>query len=357
MKNILINGMGTLGREIFRQLYRDYPGSVAAINDPNATVENLAYLLNYESSGRGFLQPYMTSVTGGKYAESGNDGKFDFISVGGSRVTLFHESDITSSSHIHDLSVWIVIDCTGATTTMTDAQKYIDAGARSVIVCNPLNDPSLTIVYGVNESNISTHSLNIISAGTSDLQAIAVILNIINNQNPINAGSIRSITAYAASQQITDGYSNNKFERGRSAAANIVPTGTYTHRVIGGVIPELNGRLLGDEFRVPILQGGAFNLALTLTNSTDRSTISQYIKDASNTLGDLGLLCYTDSPIVSSDVVNSETLVTVSSKYINVGGLGGYDGSLVDITGLYDNVVGFAAQIIRLANVAYNNVP
>jgi glyceraldehyde-3-phosphate dehydrogenase/erythrose-4-phosphate dehydrogenase len=62
---------------------------------------------------------------------------------------------------------------------------------------------------------------------------------------------------------LVDG-SNKDMVEGRAAAINIIPTTTGAASAIGLVIPELNGKLDGMAFRVPVATGSVTDLVAEL---------------------------------------------------------------------------------------------
>ena len=70
-------------------------------------------------------------------------------------------------------------------------------------------------------------------------------------------GNMTTIHAYTNDQASLD-ISHRKgiySRRGRACASNIVPTATGAASAIGKVIPELDGKLEGVAYRVPVADG------------------------------------------------------------------------------------------------------
>ena len=108
MPTVAINGMGRIGRAALKVLL-DGPGvDVAAVNDI-ADVDNLAYLLRYDT------------VYGRYHREVNVDG--DALVIDGTRIKAFSEAD-PAKLPWGELGVDLVLECTGVFTTEEDLTKH-----------------------------------------------------------------------------------------------------------------------------------------------------------------------------------------------------------------------------------------
>ena len=78
--------------------------------------------------------------------------------------------------------------------------------------------------------------------------------------------------AYTADQNLQDG-PHSDLRRARAAAINIVPASTGAAKAIGHVLPELNGKLSGSSYRVPVPTGSIVDL--TIVTPTEGLTVDQ----------------------------------------------------------------------------------
>ena len=135
---IAINGLGRIGRAVFKIALDTPELQVVAVNDI-VPADNLAYLLKYDT-------------VYGRY-EKHVEAKNALIVVG-ERYPVFGEKD-PANLPWRDLKVDIAIESTGVFTREEQLRKHIEAGAKHVILSAPVRGSDgeaeiLTVVHGVN---------------------------------------------------------------------------------------------------------------------------------------------------------------------------------------------------------------
>merc|ERR1711991_982390 len=123
-------------------------------------------------------------------------------------------------------------------------------GAKKVIVSAPCKNADKTIVFGVNEKDI-TNNDQIISAVSCTTNCLAPVVHTLNENFKIEKGFMTTIHAFTSDQRILDN-SHKDPRRARSASQSIVPTSTGASKAIGEIIPSLKGKLEGIAMRVPV---------------------------------------------------------------------------------------------------------
>ena len=322
-----INGFGRIGRNYLRAaLAQGADIEIVAVNDLTDN-KTLAHLLKYDSVGG----PLAEDVS---YDE-------DSITVGGKSIKVFEERD-PANLPWGELGVDIVIESTGRFTKAEDARKHIAAGAKKVLISAPASGNDVTIVMGVNEGDYNPETDVIISNASCTTNCLAPLAKVFNDNFGIERGFMMTAHAYTADQNLQDG-PHSDLRRARGAAINIVPASTGAAKAIGLVLPELNGKLNGSSYRVPVPTGSIVDL--TVITPTEGLTVEQVnaVYKAAAAEGRLdGILEYTADEIVSSDIqLNPHSSIFDS-------GLTLVSGNLVKVSAWYDNEWGYSNRLVDL---------
>ena len=322
-----INGFGRIGRNYLRAaLAQNADLEIVAVNDLTDN-KALAHLLKYDSVGGPLA--YDVSYEG------------DVITVGGKAIKVFEERD-PAALPWGDYGVDIVIESTGRFTNAADAGKHIAGGAKKVLISAPASGEDGTFVMGVNEESYDPATHDIISNASCTTNCLAPLAKVFNDAFGIERGFMMTAHAYTADQNLQDG-PHGDLRRARAAAINIVPASTGAAKAIGLVLPELNGKLSGSSYRVPVPVGSIVDLTL-VTGRTDLTVdeINGAYRAAAAEGRLQGILQYNDDPIVSSDVVHN------AHSSIFDAGLTNVSGSLVKVSSWYDNEWGYSNRLVDL---------
>ncbi len=326
---VAINGFGRIGRLTFGQIFGNDDYDVVAINDLSQP-DMLAYLLKYDSVQKSFEN----------HTVENSDHS---ITVDGKEIKIFREPD-PSKLPWGDLGVDVVLECTGFFTSRKKSQAHIDAGAKKVLISASAGDDVPTIVYGVNH-DILTKDDTIVSGASCTTNCLAPMAKALHEYREVRTGFMTTIHAYTGDQMLLDGpHPKNDFRRARAGAINIVPTSTGAAKAIGMVIPELDGRLMGNAQRVPVASGSVTILNAVLKDDTETVTLEglhEAMKDASNeTFG------YTEEKLVSSDIIGITygSLFDATQTLVARSGTGVFQ---VQVVAWYDNEMSYVAQLVR----------
>lgn len=326
---VAINGFGRIGRLTFRQIFGNDDYEVVAINDLSQP-DMLAYLLKYDSVQKA-------------YAGHSVENTEHSIIVDGKEIEIYKEPNPSKLSWgKHDVDV--VLECTGFFTSKAKSQAHIDAGAKKVLISAPAGSDMPTIVYGVNHEILTKDDV-IVSGASCTTNCLAPMAKALHDYREVRTGFMTTIHAYTGDQMLIDGpHRKNDFRRARAAAINIVPNSTGAAKTIGMVIPELDGRLMGNALRVPVPSGSITILNAVLKDDTETVTLEglhEAMKEASNeTFG------YTTEKLVSSDVIGMTygSLFDSTQTLVVRSGTGVFH---VQVAAWYDNEMSYVAQLVR----------
>jgi len=284
MTKIAINGFGRIGRAVFKIALDNPELEVVAINDL-VPPDNLAYLLKYDT-------------VYGKYNKNVDSTK-DGLVIDGKSYKIISEKDPTQLPW-RDLGVDLVLECTGIFTKKPDLEKHIQAGAKRVILSAPAKSEGITtIVHGVNQPDASDQ---IVSCASCTTNCITPVVEVMGRRIGIKKAMMTTIHAYTSTQAIVDGPSK-KFRRGRTAAANLVPTTTGAAVATTQVLPQYQNKFDGVAVRAPIPVGSISDIIFVTDQSTSVDEINSIFKEEAGSERYQGVLAVSEDPIVSSDIV------------------------------------------------------
>lgn len=326
---VAINGFGRIGRLTFRQIFGNDDYEVVAINDLSQP-DMLAYLLKYDSVQKAYE---------GHTVENTDHS----IIVDGTEIEILKEPD-PSKLPWEKLGVDVVLECTGFFTTREKSQAHIKSGAKKVLISAPAGKDVPTVVYGVNH-DILTRDDTIVSGASCTTNCLAPMVKALHDYREVRTGFMTTIHAYTGDQMLLDGpHKKNDFRRARAGAINIVPNSTGAAKTIGWVIPELDGKLMGNAQRVPVPSGSITILNAVLKDDSETVTLEgllEAMKEASNeTFG------YTEEKLVSSDVIGMTygSLFDATQTLVARSGTGVFQ---VQVAAWYDNEMSYVAQLVR----------
>jgi len=320
-----INGFGRIGRMVLRAVVKDFPEiEVVGINDL-LEPDYLAYMLKFDSVHGRF---------NGEVSIDGNS-----IVVNGKIIRL---SAIKNPAELkwNEVGADLVIDCTGFFLKKESCHAHITAGAKKVVMSAPPKDDTPMFVYGVNHNKYAGEA--IVSAASCTTNCLAPVAKVLNDNWGIKRGLMTTVHAATATQNTVDGPSNKDWRGGRSILENIIPSSTGAAKAVGKVIPELNKKLTGMAFRVPISDVSVVDLTVELIKEASYEDICKAMKAASE--GTMkGVLGYTEEKVVATDF-RGETCPSVFDAGASIA----LDTTFLKVVAWYDNEYGYTCNMLRL---------
>ncbi|HEU65566.1 MAG TPA: type I glyceraldehyde-3-phosphate dehydrogenase [Chloroflexi bacterium] len=323
-----INGFGRIGRLALKAIIQRCGGKaeVAAVNDLTDAKTN-AHLFKYDSN---------YGIYPGKV-----EAKDDLIVVDGKKIKVLAERD-PAKIPWRDYGVDIVIESTGLFTQASKAAAHLQGGAKKVIISAPAKEEDITIVLGVNEKQYDPAKHRIISNGSCTTNCIAPVAKVLHQNFGIVHGLMTTVHAYTNDQKILDVF-HRDLRRARAAATNIIPTTTGAAKVVGVVIPELQGKLHGIALRVPTSVVSVVDFVADLKRNASAEEINDVFRKAAD--GELkGILEYCEEPLVSSDFKGNPASAIFDAPSTMV-----IDGSFTKVLAWYDNEWGYSCRLADLA--------
>ncbi len=329
-----INGFGRIGRQVFKIIHERYPDDLRithiGVSDPHAT-ENRALLLKYDSNYGTFDADVQHDNRGGKNA----------IIVDGRESKVVGRNPYGPVPDWARMGVELVIEASGH--FKGRGYLHLTGGARRVIITAPDQKADLMVVVGINHTDYDPARHRLVSNCSCTTNGIAPVAKVLHDRWGLKQGLMTTIHAYTGSQPILDHVVGDP-RRSRSAATNIVPTTTGAAKAVACAVPELEGRLNGCAYRVPIPTVSVVELVGNLEQPTDVASINAAFEEAAANPPLKGILGYTTLPLVSTDFQGtsySSVVDALSTMTI---------GDLFKAVAWYDNEWGYACRVAELAH-------
>ena len=328
-----INGMGRIGRMVVRSIIesQDKKIKIQHINN-RSNSETTCTLIKYDSIH-------------GKF-----DADLDFdenhLIINNEKITFSQESNIENIDW-KKFDVDYVFECTGKFNSKEKLLTHIKNGAKKVIVSAPCKNADKTIVFGVNEKDITSKD-QIISAASCTTNCLAPVVHTLNENFEIEKGFMTTIHAFTSDQRILDN-SHKDPRRARSASQSIVPTSTGASKAIGEIIPSLKGKLEGVAMRVPTPNVSLVELVFCTKKNINKENINKSFELASkNKLKNVLEITY--EKLVSIDFNHNPASAIVDGSLTNVVG-----DNMGKISAWYDNEWGFSNRMCDIAEFIHQN--
>lgn len=325
-----INGFGRIGRMVLRASMKRDDIEVVSVNDPFIPPDYMVYQFKYDSSQ-------------GRYnGDVSTDGTY--LIVDGKKIHINQKKNPEEIEWAKQGAVYVA-ECTGIFKEKDSASLHLKGGAKKVIISAPSKTAPMYCM------NVNTDELDvkeeIISNASCTTNCLAPVAKVLNDSFGIEEGLMTTVHAVTATQNTVDGPHKKDWRSGRGAFSNIIPASTGAAKAIGKVIPDLEGKLNGMAFRVPVACGSVVDLTCNLKKDTSYEEICQAMKKASET-NLKGILGYTEDKIVSQDTIGD------SRSSIFDAGAGMMMGKrFVKVVTWYDNEWGYSVRLLDLcAHVA-----
>lgn len=327
MRKIAINGFGRIGRLVLRALLErnDHDLQVVAINDLGSPESNL-HLFTYDSVHGTYAKPITLE---GNYMVSGSQ-----------RMQILQESK-PENLPWKDLDVDIVFECSGHFASRAGAELHLKAGAKKVLISAPANDADITVVFGVNHTEIQK-DFKIISNASCTTNCLGPLASVLDKELGIERGFMTTIHAYTGDQRLVD-TTHSDPRRARAAALSMIPTSTGAAKAVGLVLPRLKGKIDGTAIRVPTPNVSFVDFKFDASRATSVEEVNGILQRAAT--GPLkGIMAINQAPLVSIDFNHNpaSSIADITQTFV-------IDGTFCRVVAWYDNEWGFSNRMIDTA--------
>ena len=317
---IAINGMGRIGRLLFRRLLEYGQFEIVAVNDI-MSADNLGYLLKFDS----IYGTFKTAIKMEKDNFIASDKKIKVLQIADPANLPWKE-----------LKIDVVLECSGVFKDKKNVEKHLEAGAKKVLLSTTSSDDIELKVFGHNQHK-GISSLTMLSPGGCMTNCSVHILYLLNSIG-IKAAHINILHSYTSRQALVDA-AHDQFRRGRAAAESIIPVDIDLYKSLNRLLPALKNKIQTSSTRVPVANGAMANFYIQLTSDVSVKQINQlFQKAAENEYKDI--LEYTEEPLVSLDIKGNSHSCIIDGTQTSV------VGDQVRIVAWFDNEFGFTSRMI-----------
>jgi glyceraldehyde 3-phosphate dehydrogenase len=320
MMRIAINGMGRIGRLLFRRLIDSNEVELVAVNDIMDT-DNLAYLLKYDSVYGTF---------------AGNITHKPEALVANGKTVKAYQQQHPYMLPWKDLNIDVVLECSGLFSNRAAAEQHIKAGARRVLLSTTGSNDIPLLVYGFNQHAL-TKEETIVSPGGCMTNCSTHILYILNAIG-IKSVQCNILHSYTSRQELVDA-PHKQFRRGRSAAESIIPVEIDLQQSLERLLPTMKGKIASVSTRVPVANGALADFTIQLEEETTREAINKLFSTAAKN-DYKGIIEYTEDPLVSLDIKGNTHSCVIDGTLTSV------IGNHVKLIAWFDNEYGFTTRMI-----------
>ena len=314
-----INGMGRIGRLLFRRLLNEPGITLAAVNDI-MPADNLLYLLKYDSLYGRFIDELQL--------EAGSI-------VAGDKNILVFQKEYPLQLPWKALGVDVVLECSGKYSSLVAATEHLQAGAKKVLLSTTGSADIPLLIYGFNQQQL-TPAIDIISPGGCMTNCSTHILALLNTIG-IESAHINILHSYTSRQELVD-TAHPQFRRGRAAAESIIPVEIDLVHSLERLLP-LKDKLAAVSIRVPVTNGALADVTVQLTKQVTRLLVNNLFKQAAQDEYK-GIVEYTEDALVSADIKGNTHSCVIDGSLTSV------VGKQVKLIAWFDNEYGYTSRMI-----------
>ena len=320
-----INGLGRIGRALFRVALERPELDLVAVNDLGSAGQ-LANLLVRDS---------VHGPLGHAIAVDGDE-----LVLDGRRVRVSRTENVADIPWL-DLEPRIVVDATGVGAGRGRAEAHLRGPVEKVLISGNGGDLDLTVCMGVNQPDYDPTRHHLLSAGSCTTNCLAPVAQVLDREFGLRSGLVNTVHSYNNDQRLLS-FPHRDPRRARAAALNMIPTTTSAIDALGRVLPELEGKIDGFAVRVPTPNVSLIDLVVDLERHPTTEEVNDAFEGAAR--AELrGILGVTRDELVSSDFLSDPRSAIVDLPLTQ-----SVAGGLVRVVAWYDNEWGHASRLADL---------
>ena len=334
-----IHGFGRIGRAIARINFDRNAFELVAINDINPDIQNLAYLLKYDSTYGRFK---------GDVSAAGRE-----LRVRDHRIRVSTEPRLASAPW-PDAGVDIVIDASGRPVVADELARLKALGIRHYIVTNetPADLPVKPVIIGVNHDSVAAGDFAL-STVTCDANAFVPVMSLLHERFGVDYGSLTTLHPWLGYQKLLDGQalpdSNTShvpstYVLGRNATQSLIPKTTSCIRASSLVLPWLEEAFVSVSYRVPTMIVSSADIVVKLSRPADRATVIAAFEEAERRQH-YPVIHNSREALVSIDFTGTECSAAVDHRWTSSRKAG-----QLKIILWYDNEWGYGSRVVDLVD-------
>jgi glyceraldehyde 3-phosphate dehydrogenase len=342
MIKVGINGFGRIGRAIGRQVLSSGDLELTAINELDPDINNLAYLLKYDS-------------TYGRFSKDLDvDGKRGSILCSGKYIKIYSHEKIDSVPwEKHGIDV--LIDSTGVRANVVVSRSLVKKKVPRVIITHSPaeNDVDYTMILGVNEDRFDPKKHKVISSSICDATALAPVVSELDKAFGIKNCFITTLHPWLSYQNLLDGFVSSvsspghfwkDYSLGRNSTLNLISKDTTAASAILKAVPQLKGKIDAISFRVPTNIVCASDLSImvkTRTRAEDVNALFKSLAEKRRNIFEVQEEC-----LVSSDHLGTNKSAIIDAVRTRV-----MDSKFIKMVVWYDNEWGYSSKVVEIARI------
>lgn len=343
-KDVVLFGFGKTGCYLAHEMCVDQATRVnlnlqAIVIKEHAGVEQfnkMASLINNTAAG---LQRSLVEI----------DEKHHGLIINGHFVRVIHAKDKGAVNYKnYGIDDALLIDSWGGYSDKQSLKQHLNCpGIAKVIFAGSCPDIP-HIIFGVNHDLPQSLDSNIYATASSSINAIAPVLNLLENKYGIIKGHIEYLSHTNDELQLNDECQHA--EKGYNLKdLNIITTREKDSSIMAKIFPCLTGRMTCNAIRVPILRGSLAILVLEMKKKITLEDINDFFRLSTGSAKKSKVLdiCFDNNFDSHYFLQGNPGVAVIEGRATKVS----FDGSMLTLYIWYDKDYSFCRQIINLARI------